>query len=112
MSMHPDSAQMLYSRRIILRFLDVLIGVIELLLAARVILRALGANAGSAFVAWIYGTTDQLLLPFFGSFPSVALSGVYVIEFSTLFAMIVYAFLGWALIRLVAFVIDSVLRIE
>lgn len=109
--MGPDSAQMLYSRRIILRFLDIVIGVVELMLGARLILRALGAGGGG-FVGWLYSTTDQLLYPFFGAFPTVTLSGAYVIEFSTIFAMIVYAFFGWAIIRLVAFVIDSVLRMD
>jgi hypothetical protein len=109
--MNPNES-VLYSRRIILRILDVVLGIVELLLAGRFFLRLLGANGGSGFMAWLYRVTDQLLGPFAGAFPSVSLSGNYVIEFSTLFAMLIYAFIGWIIIRLVAFVIDSVLRID
>lgn len=101
-----------YSRRIVVRVLDVVLGIVELSLAVRVFLKMLGANPGSGFVAWLYGITDQLLAPFAGMFPEVSLAGQYVVEFSTLFAMLVYAFLGWLLIRLVWFLADSVLRIE
>jgi hypothetical protein len=109
--MNPNES-VLYSRRIILRILDVVLGIVELLLAGRFFLRLLDANGGSGFMGWLYGVTDQLLGPFAGTFPSVSLSGNYVIEFSTLFAMLIYAFLGWIIIRLVAFAIDSVLRVD
>lgn len=109
--MSPATDQVLYSRRIVLRILDIVLGIIELLLAARFFLRLLGASS-SGFMAWLYGVTDQLLGPFAGTFPNVSLSGSYVIEFSTLFAMLIYAFVGWIIIRLVAFAIDSVLRTD
>jgi hypothetical protein len=109
--MNPNES-VLYSRRIILRILDVVLGIVELLLAGRFFLRLLGANGSSGFMAWLYGVTDQLLGPFSGTFPTVSLSGNYMIEFSTLFAMLIYAFIGWVIIRLVAFAIDSVLRVD
>lgn len=112
MNMQQEWRPIGYSKRILTRFVDMLLGVIELLLGARILLRLLGANPGSVFVNWLYGVTDQLLAPFAGIFPSLALSGDYVIEFSTVFAMIVYAFLGWVAIKLILFLTDVALRLD
>ncbi|HWP61165.1 MAG TPA: YggT family protein [Candidatus Paceibacterota bacterium] len=96
----------------VVRVLDILIGLIEFMLALRIILHLLAANPGSTFVAWLYGVTDQLLAPFAGIFPSVAIAGNSVLEFSTIFAMFAYAFLGWLLIRIIVFVADTLLRFD
>jgi hypothetical protein len=110
--MEPEWKPIGYSRRIVLRFVDIIIGIIEVLLGLRVLLHLLGANPASEFVAWLYGTTDQLLAPFAGIFPSFSLSGNYVIEFTTLFAMLAYAFIGWAILKLISFLTDAVLRLD
>jgi hypothetical protein len=99
-----------YSERLILRILDVVIVIILGLLGLRVILRLLAANPGSYFVVWLYQTTGQLLLPFAGMFPSLAFSGVYVLEFSTLFAMLAYSFLGWALMKVISMILSALFR--
>ncbi len=104
--------QIRYSEKIVLRILDLVIGVVEVLFGVRVILRILGANPGSNFVAWLYSTTDQMLLPFWNIFPNATISGIYVVEFSTLFAMLAYAFFGWAIMKLIALSIDTILRID
>ncbi len=111
MNMSQEWRPVNYSRRTVLRFLDIILGIVELLLGVRIVLRLLGANPGSEFVAWLYGVTDQFIAPFAGIFPMLALTGNYVIEFSTLFAMLVYAFLGWTIIRVISFLTDAVLRI-
>lgn len=100
-----------YSRRIVVRILDIVVGIIELLLGLRIMLRLLGANPGSEFVAWLYGITGQLVAPFYGMFPDISFASNYVIEFSTIFAMLVYAFLGWLVIRIISFVADTLLRL-
>lgn len=111
LAMPHESQPVAYSRRMVLRILDLLIGIVEFLLGLRILLRLLGASE-SGFTAWLYSLTDQLLAPFFGIFPSYALSGGYVVEFSTLFAMFAYAILGWLIIRLVWFITDTLLRFD
>jgi uncharacterized protein YggT (Ycf19 family) len=68
---------------------------ISLLLAVRVILKFLGANTAAPFVSWVYNTSQPLLSPFEGMFPQVELQGAYTIEIPTLFALIIYAFIGF-----------------
>lgn len=101
-----------YSRRMVIRILDLLVGLVEFLLGLRILLRLLGASPGTGFTEWLYSLTDQLIAPFSGIFPSYTLSGNYVIEFSALFAMFAYAVLGWLIIRLVWFVTDTLLRFD
>lgn len=101
-----------YAEGIVVRIVDVaVVGVVVALLALRLVLRALGANPGAEFVAWLYGVTDQLLAPFAGMFPALAVGG-YVIELSTIFALIAYAVIGWVVMKLISLIIGTVLRIE
>ena len=90
------------------RVINVIIGLIELLLAARLVLELLGANSSAAFIAWLYNASENLVAPFQGALPSISLGGASFIDFSTVLAMIVYAILGWIVIKLVFFVFNSV----
>lgn len=74
---------------------NAILGIIEFLLSFRIILKLFGASASAPFVRWIYETTQPLLSPFIGAFPSPRLEGGLVIEFSSLFALIVFAFAGY-----------------
>jgi hypothetical protein len=79
-------------------------GALEILLAFRLILKLMGANILSAFVAFIYGITGLFILPFEGIFHRVVAQGVEtasVLEPSTLVAIIVYAVLAWGIIKLI-----------
>jgi hypothetical protein len=49
-----------------------------------------------------------LVAPFQGAFPSLFLSGGYLIDLSAVLAMIVYAVVAWIIIRLIAFVFSSI----
>lgn len=80
--------------RFILTFTDSILGIIEFFIGARILLKLLGASTQAAFVRWVYETTDPLLQPFLGMFPSPKLSSGFVLEVSSLFALIVYAFAG------------------
>ena len=75
-------------------------GVLEVLLALRVILKLIGANAASPFAHLLYGVTGVFLVPFAGLTGTPASNGM-VLEISTLIAMIVYALLAWVVERLV-----------
>jgi hypothetical protein len=77
-----------------------LVGLIEALLALRVVLSILGANRGNAFAELIYGVTYPLVSPFFGLFGYTFEYGVARLEIETLVAMAVYALVGWGISRL------------
>jgi hypothetical protein len=90
------------------RVINVIVGIIELLLALRLVLELLGASAGAPFVAWIYNASWNLVAPFSGAFPSLSLGGSALIDFSTILAMIAYAILAWIVIKLVFFVFNAI----
>ena len=81
-----------------------LFGVLEILLAFRLILKFMGASISSTFVGFIYGLTGIFILPFEGIFRSGFSEGLEttsVLEPSTLVALIVYAVLAWGIVKLI-----------
>jgi len=84
-------------------FVQFILGLIELVLIARFALRLFAANPASSFVAWVYETSQPLVAPFLLAFPAPTVRGGFVLEFTTLFALFVYAFIGYLLIE----VLDS-----
>jgi YggT family protein len=74
---------------------------LELLLAVRVVLYLIGANADNGFASFVYG----LSAPFVGLFASLVQNPVLgttsLLEITTLIAMVAYAILGWLLGRVV-----------
>jgi len=81
-------------------FVQFVLGLVELILVARFVLRLFAANPASEFVAWIYATSQPLVAPFFLAFPTPSVRGGFVLEFTTLFALFVYAFVGYLIIEL------------
>lgn len=73
------------------------IAIIEVLLIFRFILKMLAANANVEFVAWVYDATGPLLAPFQAIFPTSSVRGGFALEFSTLFAIFAYAFMGFVM---------------
>jgi len=81
-----------------------LLGIVEILLACRFILRLLGANPVNTFVKIIYSITNALLWPFSGIFRSAVTTGIETKSFmepATIIAMIVYAIVGWGIVKLI-----------
>ena len=76
------------------------LGVLEALLALRILLKLMAANPGNAFAAFLYSVTDIFLLPFVGLTGTPAV-GEMVLELTSIIAMLVYALVGWAAERLV-----------
>lgn len=77
-----------------------ILGVIEILLAFRIVFKMLGANISSPFVSLIYIVTDPLALPFGGIFGVGINQTGEVFELSTLVAMGVYALIAYAIMQL------------
>ncbi|AKM82408.1 TPA: YggT family protein [Candidatus Berkelbacteria bacterium] len=89
-----------YRNRFLVYLVDLVFSLIELLLVMRILLRLFGASPSASFVRWIFDTTSSLLRPFFGIFPTTAINHVYILELSTLFALVVYAILHYLIVEL------------
>src|SRR5918912_3355348 len=74
-------------------------GIIEALIAIRLVLRALGANADAGFAQFIYGVTAPLVAPFAGLFGNPQAGGS-VLELHSIVALVVYALVAWGLGKL------------
>ncbi|OGC69620.1 hypothetical protein A2415_03220 [candidate division WWE3 bacterium RIFOXYC1_FULL_39_7] len=79
-------------------------GLLEILLAFRLIFKFAGAGSTSTFVSFIYGVTGLFVLPFEGIFRRGTAQGIEttsILEPSTLVAIVVYAFISWGIVKLV-----------
>lgn len=76
------------------------LGILETLILLRIGLKLIAANPDSPIVALIYGFTYLFLFPFEGMTATPAANGM-VLEISSIFAMVIYALIGWAIERLV-----------
>lgn len=76
-----------------------ILGLLEIFLAFRFILKLLAANPVAGFTSFIYAITYPFVGPFLAVFPSVRVEGS-VFEWTTLLAMLVYALVAWGIIKL------------
>lgn len=75
-----------------------IVGLMEVFLLLRLIMKLLGANPMAGFSKFIYGVTGVFGAPFYAVFKPAAAEGV-VFEGSTLLAMGVYALFGWLIVK-------------
>ena len=78
---------------------NLLVDLVEALLALRFVFKFLSANAAHWFVNALYGISDPLVRPFQGIFPNATVGGLF-FEWGTLLAMIAYALLALIVVRL------------
>lgn len=78
-----------------------LLGIIEILLAFRFVLKLLAANPEAGFTSFIYGVTYIFAAPFRAVFPTSSVTDGNVFEWTTLLAMFVYAVIAWGIIKLI-----------
>lgn len=79
-------------------------GVVEALLALRLLLKLAGASLTSSFVGLIYGITGIFIAPFEGIFRRAFTAGIEttsVLEPSTIVAMVIYSILALGIVKLV-----------
>jgi hypothetical protein len=76
-----------------------ILGLVEVLLAFRFVLKLLGANAGAGFTNFIYMITAPFAAPFVTVF-HVSKAAGSVFEWTTILAMFVYYVVAWGLIKL------------
>jgi hypothetical protein len=75
-----------------------LFGILEAVIALRIGLKLIGANPESPIVVLIYGFTYLFLFPFEGLVTSPS-TGNMVLELSSMFAMLIYGLIAWAVER-------------
>jgi hypothetical protein len=76
-----------------------ILGVLEVILALRFILKLLDANSAAAFTRFIYDLSGVFTAPFESVFRISYVSGA-VFEWTTLLAMIIYWLIAYAIIKL------------
>jgi YggT family protein len=85
--------------RILRAFINIVVGIIELLLIFRLIFKFMVVNTGTPFVAWLYQVTAPLVAPFSKILPDWKFSG-FVVDSATVAAIIVFALAGSLLLML------------
>jgi hypothetical protein len=80
-----------------------LVGVVDILIAARFLGKLLGASAQTAFVSFINTVSGPLVAPFQGIFGNGG-SKANTFETADLVAVAVYALIGWGLVMLIRIV--------
>lgn len=91
------------TRRSLVNGIWFVVGALEVLLAFRFVMKMLGANPVSGFVDFVYSISGVFVSPFRGIFTSPTTQGditAAVFETAAVVAMVVYALLGWGLVKL------------
>jgi uncharacterized protein YggT (Ycf19 family) len=76
-----------------------LLGILEALIALRVVFKLIGVNAANPFATLLYNVTNIFVAPF-ASLTGAPAAGGMVLEISSIIAMIVYLLIAWGLARI------------
>jgi hypothetical protein len=76
-----------------------ILGLIEMLLLFRFVLKLLGANPDAGFSSFVYGVSYIFSAPFLTVFRVVNIDGS-IFEWTTLLAMLVYWIIAWGIVKL------------
>ena len=76
-----------------------LVGILEVLLGFRFILKLLAANPAAGFTNFIYAITEPFAAPFLNVFSIPRVEGS-ILEWTTLLAMLVYFLIALAIVKL------------
>lgn len=102
---HDVAAERRIRLALVIRIIQTILGVLEILLALRFVLKLIGANPASGFATLMYGITGPFYVPFAGLVSNPA-SGAMILEVTTLIAMAVYALFVWIIVRVIYVVTD------
>ncbi len=88
---------------LLITIVNAIFGLALIALVLRFFLRLFGANPSAGFTDFIYSSTSPLLDPFRGIFrPVEVVAGGY-LEFSTLFAIVIYLLLAWLITEFISY---------
>ena len=99
---NPESPGALKKKKAIFKTYQVIwyiLGIVEILLVFRIVLKILAANPGNSIVSLIYSLSDPFARPFATIF-GVTISQNTVVEWSTMVAMVVYAVVAFGIVQL------------
>ncbi len=85
------------------RLVYYMVGILQVLLAFRLVFKFLGANPDNGFVFFIYEKSQVLLRPFVAIFRSGTTPGIEttgVLEPAAIIAMVVYTLIAWGIVNL------------
>ena len=77
-----------------------ILGLVEVLLVFRFVLKLLGANVGAGFTKFIYGITHVFAAPFISVFRTTYTDGASIFEWTTLLAMLVYWIVALGIVKM------------
>ena len=80
-------------------------GLLQAILGLRFLLKLIAANPNSPFADFIYQFSDMFLWPFQALTISPSTPQGVVLEIPTLIAMVIYAILTWAVVRLIELIL-------
>lgn len=80
--------------RFVAGLINFFLGLVEIFLALRFVLRFFAADPTNGFVHWVYTSSDVLMQPFRGIFPTAVIGNNHVVDFSALFAMVIYGLIA------------------
>jgi hypothetical protein len=84
----------------VVQFVWLLFGALEGLIAIRMALKLIGANPNSWFTALVYQLSDLFLWPFQNITLNPSFQN-FVLEITSVIALLVYALIGWGIVRLI-----------
>ena len=90
------------SQQALSSLIEIIFSIVEFFLVLRFVLKLFGANPATPFTNWVYTSSEPLLAPFGGIFPSSVLQGRFTLDFSTLFALIIYSLISYFLLDILA----------
>ncbi|MEK7172703.1 MAG: YggT family protein [Patescibacteria group bacterium] len=76
-----------------------ILGLFEVLLAFRFVLKLLAANPSAGFSSFIYNVSYPFVAPFLAVFHISKIAGS-IFEWTTLLAMLVYLLIAWGIVKL------------
>src|SRR4051812_4828297 len=88
------------------RLIYFVFGVIEILIALRVLLKLIAANTGSGFTRFIYSVTGPFVAPFKNIVDSPTARNGAVFEVSSILAIVIYLLISWLSVRLLILLIE------
>jgi YggT family protein len=98
--------------RFVLGLINFFLGLAEIFLGLRVLLRFFAANPDSSFVSWVYSSSNVLMQPFRGIFPTTVIARNHVVDFSAIFAMIVYGLVAMLFTTLATYLIGDTAAVK
>jgi uncharacterized protein YggT (Ycf19 family) len=107
----PDIVWALRLARVVVLFVYLVVAASLAILALGFVMRLFGASTDADFTEWVYRNVERIMEPFRGMFPTEPLNDRSVVDFSLLFAMMVYGIAAVALHALVSWLAGHIVAI-